>query len=201
MLEITRILQDVQARRPGAPEQLAAALYDELRAVARRDLAGERAGHTLQPTALVNEAWLRLFTGQDDAFQNRAHFFAAAATAIRRVLADHARRRQAEKRGGGRARVSLEDADVGAPVRSEDVLALDEALERLARFAPIQAQIVEMRFFGGMTTPELARALEISESTVERHWRLARAWLRSELDGAEPDGAPRDGTEPGGTGT
>jgi RNA polymerase sigma factor (TIGR02999 family) len=182
MVEITRILRDVQAGREGAPEQLAAALYEELRAVARRDLAGERAGHTLQPTALVNEAWLRLFTGKDEGFENRAHFFAAAATAIRRVLADHARRRGAEKRGGARARVSLEDADVGGPVRSEDVLALDEALEQLASFAPLPARIVEMRFFGGMTTPELARALELSESTVERHWRFARAWLRSELD-------------------
>ncbi len=181
MIEITRILQDVQARRPGAPELLAAALYDELRAVARRDLAGERAGHTLQPTALVNEAWLRLFTGQDGAFENRAHFFAAASTAIRRVLADHARRRQADKRGGGNRRVPLEDIEAGEPVRSEDVLALDEALERLAGFAPVQARIVEMRFFGGMTTPELARALDLSESTIERHWRLARAWLRSEL--------------------
>lgn len=182
MHEITRILQEVRAGETGAPAELAAALYEELRAVARRDLAGERAGHTLQPTALVNEAWMRLFTGSDAGFENRAHFFAAASTAIRRVLADHARRRQAEKRGGDRARVSIEDVDVGAPVRSEDVLALDEALERLAGFAPIQARIVEMRFFGGMTTPELARALDLSESTIERHWRLARAWLRGELD-------------------
>lgn len=182
MHDITRILQEVRAHQPGAPEQLAAALYDELRAVARRDLAGERAAHTLQPTALVNEAWLRLFKDTDDGFANRAHFFAAASTAIRRVLADHARRRQAEKRGGDRGRVPLDDVDIGGPVRSEDVLALDEALERLAAFAPEQARIVEMRFFGGMTTPELARALDVSESTVERNWRLARAWLRSELD-------------------
>jgi RNA polymerase sigma factor (TIGR02999 family) len=193
MLDITQILQDVQAGRTGAPEELVAALYDELRAVARRDLAGERVNHTLQPTALVNEAWMRLFPdsekkgddekpGQVNGFENRAHFFAAASTAIRRVLADHARRRQAEKRGGALGRVPLEEVDVGGPVRSEDVLALDEALERLAVFAPEQARIVEMRFFGGMTTPELARALSISESTVQRHWRLARAWLRGELE-------------------
>ncbi len=184
MPEITQILHDVQAGRPGAPEELVAALYDELRSVARRDLAGERAGHTLQPTALVNEAWLRLFSGNDNAFESRAHFFSAASTAIRRVLADHARRRHAEKRGGGRGRVPLEDVDIGSAVASEDILALDEALERLAAFAPLQARIVEMRFFGGMTTQELARALEMSDSTVERHWRLARAWLRGELDGA-----------------
>jgi RNA polymerase sigma factor (TIGR02999 family) len=98
------------------------------------------------------------------------------------VLADHARRRMASKRGGGRERVSLEDVEIGAPVRSEELLLLDAALERLATFAPLQARIVEMRFFGGMTTPELARALDLSESTVERHWRVARAWLRSELE-------------------
>lgn len=181
MLEVTQILQDVRAGRPGAPEELAAALYEELHAVARRGLAGERAGHTLQPTALVNEAWLRLFTGQESVFENRAHFFSAASTAIRRVLADHARKRRAEKRGGDRGRVPLEEVDVGGPVRSEDVLALDEALERLAVFAPLQARIVEMRFFGGLTTSEQAVALDLSESTVERNWRLARAWLRGEL--------------------
>ena len=187
MLDITQILHDVQSGRPGAPEELVAALYDELRAVARRDLMGERVDHTLQPTALVNEAWMRLFGSEESSFENRAHFFAAASTAIRRVLADHARRKQAEKRGGGRGRVPLEEIDVGAPVRSEDVLALDEALEQLAKFAPMQARIVEMKFFGGLTTPELARALSSSESTVERNWRLARAWLREELD--ERDGS------------
>jgi RNA polymerase sigma factor (TIGR02999 family) len=181
MLEITQILHDVRAGRPGAPEELAAALYEELRAVARRDLAGERPGHTLQPTALVNEAWMRLFTGSEAGFENRAHFFSAASTAIRRVLADHARKRRAEKRGGDRGRVPIDEVDVGGPVRSEDVLALDEALERLASFAPLQARIVEMRFFGGLTTGEQARALDLSESTVERNWRLARAWLRGEL--------------------
>jgi RNA polymerase sigma factor (TIGR02999 family) len=187
MLDITQILHEVKAGRPGAPQELVAALYDDLRAVARRDLAGERPDHTLQPTALVNEAWMRLFNGQEATFENRAHFFAAASTAIRRVLADHARKRHAEKRGGGRGRVPLEEIDVGGPVRSEDVLALDDALEKLAAFAPVQAQIVEMRFFGGLTTPGLARALSISESTVERHWRLARAWLRGELsDGDGP---------------
>jgi RNA polymerase sigma factor (TIGR02999 family) len=186
MPDLTRILQDVQSGREHASQELVTALYDELRAMARRDLAGERVGHTLQPTALVNEAWLRLFTGEQTNFENRAHFFAAAATAIRRVLADHARRRRAEKRGGARGRVPLDEIDVCGALRSEDVLALDEALERLAVFAPVQARVIEMRFFGGMTTPELARALHLSESTIERHWRLARAWLRNELE--EDDG-------------
>lgn len=181
MLDITRILQDVQAGRAEASQELVTALYDELRALARRDLAGERAAHTLQPTALVNEAWLRLFQGATPSFESRAQFFAAAATAIRRVLTDHARRRQAEKRGGARGRVPLEEIDVAGPVRSEDVLALDEALLRLAEFAPLQARIIEMRFFGGFSNAELARALELSESTVERQGRLARAWLRGEL--------------------
>jgi len=188
MPEVTQILQDVRAGRPGATDELVAALYHELRTLARRDLAAERASHTLQPTALVHEAWMRLF-GRDAAtgFENRAHFFSAASTAVRRVLADHARKRQAEKRGGSRGRVPLEDVDLGGPVESEDVLELDGALERLASFAPEQARVVEVRFFGGLTTPEAARALGISESTVERHWRVARAWLRGEL--TRPDGS------------
>jgi RNA polymerase sigma factor (TIGR02999 family) len=182
MFEITQILHDVRAGKPGASEELAAALYDELRAVARRDLAAERPDHTLQPTALVHEAWLRLFPRDQASFENRAHFFGAASNAIRRVLADHARRRQADKRGGALARVPLDDLEAGAPVRSEELLALDAALEKLAGFAPLQARIVEMKFFGGLTTPELARALDSSDSTVERHWRAARAWLREELE-------------------
>jgi RNA polymerase sigma factor (TIGR02999 family) len=185
MLDITTILQQAQAGNSDASQQLVTALYDELRTLARRDLAQERAGHTLQPTALVNEAWMRLFSGQSPSFENRAHFFSAASTAIRRVLADHARRRLAEKRGGARGRVPLEGIDVPGPVESEDVLALDDALVKLAAFAPLQARVVEMKFFGGMTTPELARALDVSESTVERHWRLARAWLRGELDAGD----------------
>ena len=186
MPEVTQILQDVRAGRPGANDELVAALYQELRTMARRDLAGQRSNHTLQPTALVHEAWMRLF-GKDAAagFDNRAHFFSAASTAVRRVLADHARRREAQKRGGARGRVPLEDIDVGGPIESEDVLALDGALERLASFAPEQARVVEVRFFGGLTTPEAARALGISESTVERHWRVARAWLRVELTRAD----------------
>jgi RNA polymerase sigma factor (TIGR02999 family) len=183
--DITQILQDARWGRPGAHEQLASALYEELRSVARRDLAAERPEHTLQPTALVNEAWLRLFSGETATFENRAHFFGAAATAIRRVLTDHARRRQAEKRGGARLRVPLDEIDVGGPVRSDDILALDDALERMSAFAPLQARIVEMKFFGGLSTSELARALSLSESTIQRNWRLARAWLRSELDGID----------------
>ena len=192
-MQVTRLLQDLQAGRPGANDELVAALYEELRAMARRHLAEERAGHTLQPTALVHEAWMRLFRepggpeGEGAGFENRAHFFSAAATAVRRVLADHARRRHAEKRGGGRARVPLADTNPTAPLETGDILALDEALERLAAFAPEQARILEMRFFAGLTTAEIARALGTSESTVERHWRLARAWLRAEL--ADPDGS------------
>jgi len=189
MPEVTQILQDVRAGRPGANDELVAALYQELRTLARRDLAGERASHTLQPTALVHEAWMRLF-GKDAAagFENRAHFFSAASTAVRRGLADHARKHMAEKRGGSRGRVPLEDIDLpglGGPVESEDIVALDGALERLAAFAPEQARVVEVRFFGGLTTPEAARALGMSESTVERHWRVARAWLRGELTRAD----------------
>ena len=195
MTEVTEILQDVKAGRPGATDALVAALYTELRALARRDLAEERAGHTLQPTALVHEVWMRLF-GKDPAaesgFENRAHFFSAASTAVRRVLVDHARRRQAEKRGGARGRVTLsevdlQDAQSSGPIADADLVALDDALGRLGGFAPEQARVVELRFFGGMTAPEAARALGVSVSTVDRHWRVARAWLRDEL-------APSDGS-------
>jgi RNA polymerase sigma factor (TIGR02999 family) len=185
MPEITQILTAVRDGRPGAADELVAALYEELRAVARRDFAAERRGHTLQPTALVNEAWMRLFPEPHGAFENRAHFLSAASTAIRRVLADHARKRHAEKRGGGRGRVSLDEADLGGPVEPGEVLQLDRALERLGALDPERARIVEMRFFGGMTNAELALALGVSESTVERQWRLARAWLRNELDRAD----------------
>ena len=168
MADLTRILTESRAGRTGAAEELAALLYDELRALARQELASERPAHTLQPTALVHEAYLRL-VGTDVVFENRAHFFGAAATAIRRVLVDHARRRARGKRGGGAVQVSLDDVDPARPIADAELLGLDEALARLAVLDPLKARIVELRFFSGLSVDELARALELSESTVRRH--------------------------------
>lgn len=151
-------------------------MYAQLRAIAGRYLQGQR-DHTLQPTALVNEAYLKL-DGRDTAsFENREHFMAVAARAMRQILVDHARRKTAEKRGGGAIRTTLSKLSVDDQDKAMDVLAIDEALTRLSELNPRHAQVVELKFFGGMTTPELARALDVSVATVERDWMKARAWL------------------------
>ena len=181
MAKLTRMLEESRAGRAGAAEELAVLLYDELRALARLELAGERPEHTLQPTALVHEAYLRLVGADGGSFENRAHFYGAAATAIRRVLVDHARRRARAKRGGGMAQLALDEVDPALPISDAELLGLDEVLARLAEIDPTKARIVELRFFAGLSVEELARALELSESTVRRHWRMARAWLRGEL--------------------
>lgn len=181
MADLTRILSESRAGQTGAAEELVALLYDELRALARQELACERRQHTLQPTALVHEAYLRLVGKDGGTFESRAHFFGAAASAIRRVLVDHARRRARAKRGGGRVQHSLDALEPAQPIPDAELLGLDAALARLALLDPLKARIVELRFFAGMTVDELARALELSEATVRRHWRMARAWLRGEL--------------------
>ncbi len=164
-----------------AVERLSSLLYDELRALAERYMRRERSNHTLQPTALVHEAYLRLI-GTGIAFQNRAHFLALAARTMRRVLLDHARRRAATKRGGGVERVTLADV-AAADSRTLDLIAVDAALERLAQIEPRQAQVVELRFFGGLEIEEAAEVLGVSKATVKRDWRFARAWLAGELHG------------------
>lgn len=186
MIDLNQMLRSAEAGDAAAAEQLALRLYEELHDLARREMASERAGHTLQPTALVHEAYLRL-AGGDGAFVDRDSFFAAAASAIRRVLIDHARRRSREKRGGDRGRVPIDDLDVAAPLADEDWISVDEALVRLAALDPLKARIVELRFFAGLTVVELAKATGLSESTVGREWRMARAWLRSQLDGTRAD--------------
>ena len=191
MSELTIAFERAKRGGEGAAERLAALLYEEIRAMARREMAHERADHTLQPTALVHEAWMRLAPEGERSFENRAHFLGAAANAIRRVLVEHARARARVKRGEGRARIELADVDPAAPVRDEWLLDLDEALSRLAAGSPSASRIVELRFFGGMSIPEVAETLGISESTVERRWRVARAWLRGEIE--ESDGEQRDG--------
>ncbi len=184
MADLNRILRSAQDGDPEAARELAAVLYEELHTIARREMAGERADHTLQPTALVNEAYLRLAAEKDASFADRESFFAAAATTIRRVLVDHARRRAREKRGGGHLRVPLDGLDVAEPLADEDLLTLDESLAQLAAIDPTKARIVELRFFAGLSVGELGKALGLSESTVRREWRMARAWLRSRLDGS-----------------
>ncbi len=160
--------------------------YQELRRLAASYLRRERPGQTLQPTALVHEAYLRLMKDKPDRWQNRAHFCAIAAHSMRQILIERARARGALKRGGGGPRVTLDEALVAGVERGIDLLALDEALERLAAIDAEQARLVELRFFGGLTVEETAEAMGISPATVKRHWTVARAWLARELEGDSP---------------
>jgi RNA polymerase sigma factor (TIGR02999 family) len=164
-------------------DELTELAHAELRRLARRYLAGERPGHTLQPTALVNEAYLRLAAGQPVDWQNRAHFVGVAAHQMRRILVDHARKRHRAKRDGGGVRVTFDEQLPVADERGHDVVALDEALEKLARLDPRRSRIAELRYFGGLSVEETAEALSVSVATVMRDWRLARAWLQRELAG------------------
>ena len=164
-------------------DSLLPVVYQELKRLAAGYLRRERPGYTLQPTALVNEAYLRLLKDDPERWQNRAHFCAIAAHSMRQILIERARARNAQKRGGPRARVTLDDALVAGGERSIDLVALDEALERLAALDPEQARLVELRFFGGLTVEETADAMGISPATVKRHWTVARAWLARELKG------------------
>ena len=158
-------------------------VYNELHKVAARHLRSQRAGHTLQTTALVNEAYLRLIDASQVQWQNRAHFFAVAAHFMRRILVDFARRQNYQKRGGGAQPVELDEALIPAPERGADLLALDEALTRLQALSVRQAQVVELRYFGGLSEEETAEALKVSVRTVRRDWNFARVWLHRELTG------------------
>jgi RNA polymerase sigma factor (TIGR02999 family) len=175
--EVTRALKSAEAGERGGLESVLPLLYDEMRGLAAALLRRERAGHTLQPTALANEAWLRLVDARDLHWQGRAHFLGLAARVMRRVLIDHARRRDADKRGGDLHRVTLSHVTplLGHP--EVDLLALDEALRALAAEDDRKSRVVEFRFFAGMTMPEVAEALGISLSTAEDDWHFARAWL------------------------
>ena len=179
--DVTLVLEQMRKGDKGAADKLLPLVYDEFRALARHYLAQERCNHTLQPTALVHEAYMKLVDQTRVDWQGRSHFFAVAAQAMRRILVDHARSRQRDKRGGGRARVVLYEAVALSPQKDEDVLALDEALERLAALDARQAKVVELRFFGGLSVEEVAEALGVSKRTVEGDWTFARAWLSREL--------------------
>lgn len=185
---LTTVLIDWRNGNAASGEHLAIILYNELRQLAGRYLGQERPGHTLQPTALVHELYLRLFTPSAPlAWQDRAHFFAVAAQTLRRILVDHARAHRAEKRGGGQVKLSLTAAAGWAESKDEDLLAVDEALQRLAQSQPRAAQVVELRFFAGMTEDEISDVLRVSTITVKRDWKFARAWLLSTL-GSRPSG-------------
>ncbi len=186
MGDVTQILDALGQGDERAAERLLEAVYAELRTLAAQRLARQRPGQTLQPTALVHEAWLRLQGSGAGSFQNRGHFFGAAAEAMRRILIDSARRKARLKRGGDRKREALDpDAAVVAPV-SIDVLALDEALTRLAREDERKARLVGLRFFAGLSLAEIAEVLGISRATAERDWAYARAWLFDALGGENP---------------
>jgi RNA polymerase sigma factor (TIGR02999 family) len=187
MSEVTHILATIEQGDPHAAEQLLPLVYDELRKLAAAKLAQEKAGQTLDATALVHEAYLRLVGGGDAPhWDHRRHFFAAAAEAMRRILVDSARRKQSRKHGGGRARQELDAEAVVAPEPDLDLLALDAALRRLAEHDPIKARLVELRYFAGLTGEQAAAVLQLSPSSADRIWVYTRAWLRRELGfGAE----------------
>ena len=177
MSEVTQILERVEHGDPKAAEELLPLVYEELRRLAAHRMANEAAGQTLQPTALVHEAWLRLVKDGDRTWQNRGHFFAAAAEAMRRILVENARRKSRLKRGGGQIRVDADEIDLAETTPDDKVLLMDEALEELKAQDPEKAQVVVMKFFGGLSNKEVAETLGVTERTVERHWAYAKAWL------------------------
>ena len=191
MNEVTHILSAIEQGDPHAAEQLLPLVYDELRQLAATKLAQEEPGQTLQATALVHEAYLRLVDGDGvQHWSSRGHFFAAAAEAMRRILIDQARHKQSLRQGGDRKRQPLEHAEIAAPEPSLDVLAVNDALERFEQVDPLKAGLVKLRYFAGLTIPQAADALGISTTTADRYWAYARAWLHAELKkGAADDTA------------
>jgi RNA polymerase sigma factor (TIGR02999 family) len=183
MSDAILLLTKAQQGDPKAADELLELVYQELRQLATRKMAQESPGHTLQPTALVHEAWLRLVGSANSRFENRAHFFSAAAEAMRRILIDRARRRRTRRHGGGYERVDLDESDLVAPQADDELLAVHEALHRLATEYPVQAEVVKLRYFGGRTNEEVAQILDISVSTVKNYWAFARAWLLQEIKG------------------
>lgn len=179
--DVTQILNALQQGDAHAAEQLLPIVYEELRRLAAYKMSGESAGHTLQATALVHEAWLRLVGSNQQNWQNRSHFFAAAAEAMRRILIEHARRKQSLKRGGEFERVNLDESELVLTAPPDELLAVDEALDKLAAEDPNAAQLVKLRYFVGMTMEEAASALGMATRTAERLWTYARAWLHREI--------------------
>src|SRR5262245_1922696 len=192
MNEVTRILSAIEQGDPSAAEQLLPLVYDELRRLAAARMAAEPAGQTLQPTALVHEAYLRLVDapagegGEPQRWDSRGHFFAACAEAMRRIVVEAARRKKRARHGGGHQRVEVELADLPTRPPADDLLALDEALGRLGQLDPVKARLVTLRYFAGMTIEQAAEALGISRVTAHRYWTFARAWLHRQMTGGQP---------------
>lgn len=186
---VTRLLRAAATGDRGDIDALLAAIYDDLRRLAARQMQGERDDHTLQPTAVVHEAYLKLVDQHSTDWRDRLHFFAVASRIIRRILVDHARAKRTAKRGSGRNRVPIDSVHIGAGVSDIDIIALDEAMEALDRIDPRQAKIVELRFFGGLTVPEVAEYLSIGQRSVDRDWRCAKAWLYCRLTDEEAEAA------------
>ncbi len=181
MSDVTRLLGAIDQGDARGAGELLPLVYQELRKLAAHKMAGQASGHTLQPTALVHEAWLRLLGNEEARFAGRAHFFAAAAEAMRHILIDSARRKQAVRHGGGQARVDIQDVQIAAPADEEELLAVHEVLDKLAAEDPQKAELTKLRFFVGMTFEEAAEVLGISVATAKRHWSYARAWLYEEI--------------------
>jgi RNA polymerase sigma factor (TIGR02999 family) len=194
MSELTQILEATDGGEAGASDRLLNLVYGELRRLAAYKMAHDPAGQTLQPTALVHEAWLRLGGDQQPTWQNRTHFFSAASEAMRRILIERARRKAARRHGAGGEHVDIDDLEIALPVQNDDrLLALDEALARLAVADPAKAELVKLRYFIGLTNLEAAQTLGISEGTVKRWWVYAKAWLYSAMDKAGGEAPPKPG--------
>jgi RNA polymerase sigma factor (TIGR02999 family) len=181
MSDITRMIAGIQQDDPKAADELLPLVYEELRKLAASKMANEAAGHTLQPTALVHEAWLRLVGNQNQTFAGRAHFFAAAAEAMRRILIDKARRKRALRHGGGQQRVDVQEVNLASTVDDDQMLAVNEALDKLAAQNKSEAELVKLRYFVGMSLEEAAEVLGISARTADNYWAHARAWLFREI--------------------
>jgi RNA polymerase sigma factor (TIGR02999 family) len=187
--EITQLLAELRDGKTASESRLAELVYDELHRIASRFMRSERPDHSLQTTVLVDDAYLNLVNQEDRSWENRSHFYAVAAQSMRHILIDHARGRRAAKRGGGRPAIHLEESLAISEDKCDEMIAVDEALVRLAAWDPRLSRIVEMRFFGGLTLDEIAAVLGISVRTVKREWQVAKAWLHCELSGAAHDGS------------
>jgi RNA polymerase sigma factor (TIGR02999 family) len=179
--EVTQVIEAIQHGDPRAAEELLPLVYEELRRLAASKMANEAAGNTLQPTALVHEAWLRLIGNDNPKFAGRGHFFAAAAEAMRRILIDRARHKSALRRGGGQVRVDIQQIDLVSPGADDQLLAVNDALDKLAAQDPTEAELVKLRYFVGLTTEEAASLLDISPRTARNYWAHARTWLYHEI--------------------
>lgn len=179
--EVTRLLNALGQGDGNAADELTAAIYAALRRLAAAKMASERPGHTIQPTSLVHEAWLRLGGGKDQKWESRAHFFGAAAEAMRRILIENARRRQAARHGGGQQRFDVDEVEISAGTKDDELIEVNEVLEKFAALDPQKAELVKLRYFVGLTLEETAEVLGVSVPTVKRWWNYSRAWLRVEM--------------------